>query len=220
MKRANDLVRGIIHQVTIHDVEGFSDEVFGGGIILKKLKNLIESNSVYVNVDNTDGYYYFLNEKGRIFHDTMFIYRDELKYVTLGDQQEIICVNELSDVYIDELIQGDSLIDAEGDIYTVLNSEQSYIKFNTPIGHKKYQRGTEELKSFCNLIPGCIFEQDDGGIIDDNGHIVTVFKNYKNRRQRPNTNNQFHSEFFEAVKLCAEMGNERLKKMAEEVNKK
>ena len=29
MKRANDLVRGIIHQVTIHDVEGFSDEVFG-----------------------------------------------------------------------------------------------------------------------------------------------------------------------------------------------
>lgn len=160
MKRANDLVRGIIHQVTIHDVEGFSDEVFGGEIILKKLKNLIESNSVYVNVDIVDGYYYFLNEKGRIFHDTMFICRDELKYVTLGDQQEIICVNELSDVYIDELIQCDSLIDAEGDIYTVLNSEQSYIKFNTTVGHKKYQRGTEELKSFCNLIPGLKYDDE------------------------------------------------------------
>lgn len=160
MKIANDLVRGIIHKVTIHDVEGLSDEVFGGGIILKKLKNLIESNSVYVNVDIVDGYYYFLNEKGRIFHDTMFICRDELKYVTLGDQQEIICVNELSDVYIDELIQCDSLIDAEGDIYTVLNSEQSYIKFNTPVGHKKYQRGTEELKSFCNLIPGLKYDDE------------------------------------------------------------
>ena len=43
----------------------------------------------------------------------MFICRDELKYVTLGDQQEIICVNELSDVYIDELIQCDPVIDAE-----------------------------------------------------------------------------------------------------------
>ena len=153
MKRANDLVRGIIHQVTIHDVEGFSDGVFGGGIILKKLKNLIESNSVYVNVDDAKGYYYFLNEKGRIFHDNMFICRDELKYVTLGDQQEIFYVNELSDVYINELIQCDSLIDAEGDIYTVLRSEQFYIKFCTPDGHKKYQWGTEELKSFCNLIP-------------------------------------------------------------------
>ena len=160
MKRANDLVRGIIHQVTIHDVEGFSDEVFGEESFKKKLKNLIESNSVYVNVDIANGYYYFLNEKGRIFHDTMFICRDELKYVTLGDQQEIICVNELSDVYIDELIQCDSLIDAEGDIYTVLNSEQSYIKFNTPVGHKKYQWGTEELKSFCNLIPGLKYDDE------------------------------------------------------------
>ena len=73
---------------------------------------------------------------------------------------EIICVNELSDVYIDELIQCDSLIDAEGDIYTVLNSEQSYIKFNTPVGHKKYQWGTEELKSFCNLIPGLKYDDE------------------------------------------------------------
>ena len=154
MKRANDLVRGIIHQVTIHDVKGFSDNVFGGGIILEKLKNLIESNSVYVNVDIADGYYYFLNEKGRIFHDTMFICRDELKYVTLEHQQEIICVNELSDVYIDELIQGDSILNDDDFIYKVIIIDDSHITFKTADGIEKYQFGTDELKTFCESITG------------------------------------------------------------------
>lgn len=223
MLRAGDLPRGELCRLKISDLKGFKNNVFGADDILKRIQKLLEDDQCLINYVVEDGrqMLYFLSEEGKIIHDTMFLCDEDLSYVKI-EQIKQICINEYSkNIEICDLKVGDKIVNIEGDVCEIYHVTNEYISVYNPLsGLTIYPfNSSRYMAFFCSKFPGFIFEQDDGSIIDDNDHRVTVFKNYKNRRQRPNSNNQFHSEFFEAVKLCAEMGNERLKKMAEEVNK-
>lgn len=164
MLMSGELPRGELYRLRISDLDGFKDNVFGADSILKKIQKFIDDDRLIINLVNEDGcdMLYFLNEDGKIIHDTMFLCNDDLLYVTISGPLNQICINEYSkNIDIRDIKVGDKIIDREGDVHAVLHANDEFVStFNRSL--TLYSLNSEYyIKFFCCRFPGFIFKNEE-----------------------------------------------------------
>lgn len=74
-------------RVIIKDLEGFGN-VFGAEGFIQQFPELLNGEGVLIEKHND--FYYVVNDKGEIFHDTCFFSEDELQYLEIIDKSETL----------------------------------------------------------------------------------------------------------------------------------
>ncbi len=74
-------------KVIIKDIEGFGN-VFGADCFIEQFPELLNGRGIFIEKRND--FYYVVNDKGEIFHDTCFFTEDELEYLEIIDKSETL----------------------------------------------------------------------------------------------------------------------------------
>ena len=72
-------------KVVIKDLEGFGN-VFGAEGFIKQFPELLNGRGI--NIKKINDFYYVVNEKDEIFHDSCFFSEEELQYLEIIDKQK------------------------------------------------------------------------------------------------------------------------------------
>lgn len=106
------------------------------------------------HTDDTNDILYMLDEDHKIISADDYVFKDSLfRYCLLKNCNKPLSINEcINNVYIEELEDGDQLVDREGDVYVVMNNNIHSITISTPVGMKLFLHDSCEISQFCKSI--------------------------------------------------------------------
>lgn len=218
---------GDIVKIDIIDMTGFKNDVFGANKLLQLTEKQRSNNQLYGCMLTMDMWDYFgtddnenhaeiylLDENNLIIHDTAFLSDEDLKYVQVELIDRPECINDfaknmdISCVKLNHLIRhNDGRVfkvsrRTECDIYVHnIDNESDSLTFDP--------EECADVNFFCEYFPGFI-----NNINED---LITFTRGRRTRRKfTTESSPEEMAKWFDAIKILAAAGNERLRQMSRE----
>lgn len=217
---------GDIVKIDIIDISGFKNDVFGANKLLQLTEKQRSNNQLYgcmITMDMWDYFgtddnenrteIYLLDENNLIIHDTAFLSEEDLKYVRVELIDRPECINDFAkNIHVDQIRKGLKIRHANGVAYIADKTRTSICL--------QSQTDENDLRIFqlVNLRHMEQFHNEYHGFLIDDMEDVSIHS----VGRRNTRNNSIESDpeemakWFDAIKILAAAGNERLRQMSRE----